>query len=69
MPFNLPIPQEHINLLNSLKPFVGRKSRFMIDSFINISDIFNPKPGEKINTDAIVNFLELVEKYKIPPEN
>jgi hypothetical protein len=65
---DLPLPKEQVNLLVALRPFLGKQNRFMIDSIINISEIFNPKPGEKINTDAIVNFLEVVEKYKKPPE-
>lgn len=64
--FRIPIDDDSRNLVLALKPFLGTSQQRSIDIMIGFLDIFRPQGNEKINTEALIKLLDMLDEIKTP---
>ncbi|MCR4431455.1 MAG: hypothetical protein NUV45_10600 [Tepidanaerobacteraceae bacterium] len=57
------LAEDDLQILKAIKPFMSSKGQGIIDAFVTVMNIFRPsEPQQKINIDALVNFLTIMNE-------
>lgn len=57
------LAEDDLQILKAIKPFMSSKGQGIIDTFVTVMNIFRPsEPQQKINIDALVNFLTIMNE-------